>query len=98
MTRIDDDDDVLHSMDISNHSVPSVICKVGLSRKSRVGHAGWLHSLSVNLLDARIFCTAGFFKLGYCNRWEYQRSLLDVLLGVPKDLGRCTVGSTKGSW
>jgi len=51
MTGIDDDDDDdLRSMDISNHSVSSVICKVGLSRKSRGGHVGWLHSLSVQVV------------------------------------------------
>jgi hypothetical protein len=27
-------------------------------------------------------------------RWEYRRSLLDVPLGVPKELARCTVKSS----
>jgi len=59
MTGIDDDDgdDVLRSMGISNHSMPSVICKVGLSRKSRGGHVGWIHSLSVHVVGCpNILC------------------------------------------
>jgi len=37
-------------MDISNHTVTSVICKVGLSRTSRGGHVGWHHLLSVHVV------------------------------------------------
>jgi hypothetical protein len=54
---------VLRIMDISNHTVPSVMCKVGLSRTSRGGHGGRHHLLSVhvvgcpNILYCRVFET-----------------------------------------